>query len=337
METYLQRYGWVGTLLLLGVGSLLVAMILNGYLASLLAPYTVPVIPALSASKATTKATTKPVDVDRVETIAKRCLFGCVEKTPEPPKCEPACGADQTCQEGVCVANAPVADGVASDLPVPSDLPLKLVGVMVANKAEWSTAILQDNATRQSYIIRGGEQVPGGATLLEVHRQYIVFERNGRKEFIKLDGALMGSPSTVSTAPQALNSTKPLVNPNPPPEPTAPAPEVVEAPSQRGLVIDRRSIDDQLKDKNALAAGVSVAPNFKNGQTNGIKLISVQPGSVYTKLGLQSGDVLQSINGEQIKNQQHAMELMEKFRGSDGVSIELERRGRKEKLDYKIK
>jgi general secretion pathway protein C len=335
METYLQRYGWVGTLLLLGLGSLLTAMILNGYLASKLAPYTVPVLPQVSANKGDKKVVKTEV-ADRVGGIAKRCLFGCVEKAPEPPTCDPACGADERCDAGVCVSTK-VEPGVASDLPVPSDLPLKLVGVMVSNRVEWSTAILQDNATRQSYIVRIGDMVPGEAKLIEVHRQYIVFERNGRKEYIKLDGSLMGAPSTVSTT-QTLNSTRPVTNPVPVvAPPTAPAPAVVEAPAVSGLIIDRGTLDQKLKDKNALATGVSVAPNFKNGKTNGIKLISVQPDSVYTKLGLQSGDVLQAINGEQIKNQQHAMELMEKFRGSDSVSIELERRGRKEKLDYKIK
>jgi general secretion pathway protein C len=335
METYLQRYGWVGTLLIWGLGGLLVAMILNGYLASKLAPYTVPVLPAMSAKKEDRKAVSAG-DADRVGVVGRLCLFGCVEKVPEPPKCDPACGAEEVCQEGQCVSTK-VEPGVVSDLPVPSDLPLKLVGVMVSNRPEWSTAILQDNATRQSYIVRVGDIVPGSAKLVEVNRQYIVFERNGRKEFIKLDGSLMGSLATVSTAPTTLQSSAPSAPAPTAPAPTAPAPEVVEAPAIRGLVLSRGMIDEKLKDKSALSTGVSVAPNFKNGQPNGLKLISVQPDSVYQKLGLQSGDVLQSINGEQIKNQQHAMELMEKFRGSDAVSIELERRGRKEKLDYKIK
>lgn len=44
-----------------------------------------------------------------------------------------------------------------------------------------------------------------------------------------------------------------------------------------------------------------------------------------------------SVNGQDIRSQTHAMELMERFKEADSVTIAVERNGKQEKIKYDIK
>ena len=64
-----------------------------------------------------------------------------------------------------------------------------------------------------------------------------------------------------------------------------------------------------------------------------------QPGSVYEKLGVRTGDVIRSVNGQPINNMDEVMKLYQQLGGIDrvgSVAIEVTRGGRTESLQYNI-
>ena len=65
--------------------------------------------------------------------------------------------------------------------------------------------------------------------------------------------------------------------------------------------------------------------------------MGVRPGSLYTNLGIRSGDILKSVNGEEVTSPTKALELYEKLKTSDNVTLDIERRGRKATYEYNIK
>lgn len=350
MENFLRKYGW--TLRLAGIAAvcLLVAMAINGALASMLAPYTVPSTPNLfEQAKGTDKSknganSKSSATQNWSRTLAERCFFGCVEKVDEVPTCpEEGCPEGEQCVSGQCVSalplNAVVGDGT---LPVPSDLNLKLMGVMVSSKAEWSTALLEDQGTKQTYIVRTEEDVVPQATLKEVRRDRIIIERNGRLEYIRLVDTITGNPQAAlgarSGAPPStakpINTPANLVKPA---QASKDAGKTVQRTDNNAYAVDRKSMNAQLENRAALAKGATIVPNYKNGKKSGLKLVNVASDSVYQQLGMKSGDVLQSVNGEKIRSQAHAMEMMDRFRKADSVTIEVERGGKKEKIKYDIK
>ncbi len=91
--------------------------------------------------------------------------------------------------------------------------------------------------------------------------------------------------------------------------------------------IDRNVIDSTLSNLNTIATQARIVPSFKNGVANGFKLFSIQPGSIYSSIGIENGDVVQRVNGYEINSPEKALELYQKLKESGHVTIELERGG----------
>ena len=101
--------------------------------------------------------------------------------------------------------------------------------------------------------------------------------------------------------------------------------------------IDRGFLNEQLDDLGALTRQARVIPHYRQGKPKGFKMVGVRPNSLYTHLGLRSGDILKAVNGEEVSSPTKALELYEKLKTSDSVTLEVERRGRQNTFEYNIK
>lgn len=336
MENFFRKYGWTVTLGFIAIGALLLALMANNILASKLAPYTVPELPEM-AKKAAHKPDrrvqrTQARTWDRA--ISQLCLFGCPDNEPK-DECPGGCPDGQTCDAGQCV---PAQDQpVDSDVPVLSDLNMKLLGAMVANPNEYSMALIRDEDSNETLVASPGDQIASGAELVEIRRDRVILERNGRREYIRMDKSIGGDPS--ATPVSTLPSRRPAIN-TPSLNHARPSPkasgDAVKRVGNDQYEVSREAMDKQLEDRESLARQGRVVPNFKNGKRNGLKLVGISPNSVYSQLGIQSGDVIHAVNGNDIRTSQQAMELFDKMREEGKVAIEIERRGQKHKLEYKI-
>ena len=54
-------------------------------------------------------------------------------------------------------------------------------------------------------------------------------------------------------------------------------------------------------------------------------------------MGLRNGDVLRSVDGQEIRSVDDALRLYENLKNSDSVTVELERRGRNRTINYNIR
>mgnify|MGYP001382018024 CR=1 FL=1 len=68
----------------------------------------------------------------------------------------------------------------------------------------------------------------------------------------------------------------------------------------------------------------------------GFKLFSIKPGSIYSKLGMKNGDVIQKINGYEMNSPDKALEIYQKLRDASSVNIDLLRRGQSVQMGYNI-
>ncbi|HET7826216.1 MAG TPA: type II secretion system protein GspC, partial [Anaeromyxobacter sp.] len=100
--------------------------------------------------------------------------------------------------------------------------------------------------------------------------------------------------------------------------------------------LDRSVIDSTLSNLNTIATQARIVPSFRNGVANGFKLFSIQPGSLYASIGIENGDVIQRVNGYEINSPEKALELYQKLRESQHVTIELDRGGQVIRKEYNI-
>ena len=345
MESFLQKWGWTAHLLVIALAAVLLATAFNKFVAIQLVPYTVPDVPKFAKPSTPPQKRGKSAKAKSyANAIVERCLFGCEEAAPA-ATCDPDCEEGEVCLSGSCVPAEPTSE-IPSEIPVPSDLGVKLLGAMVAADPDFSVALFSDPNTKNTYILGVGEQILASAQIVEIRRDRVILRRGARLEFIKLEDSLAGSP-TLTSAVAPTSATRPasaarlpqgaVQKPVPKQEASQAAAKPVKEVAQNEFELDRAAVEAKLNDAEALARGAKVIPNYDDGKAAGIKLVGVRRDSVYSQLGIESGDVVRAINGVEIRNQAHALELLQGIKGSKGAAIDVERRGKRQKLKYRVK
>lgn len=205
--------------------------------------------------------------------------------------------------------------------PVKSTLRATLVGTMVANRPEWSFATIRDDGASETGMYLPGDRFLG-AEILSVDRLRVVLINNGRKEYLAVGDTAPPAPvmpTSVASAPAASSG------------------EGITQVDENNYEIPRDEIDKQLSNLNSIATQARIVPSFKNGVANGFKLFSIRPGSIYSKIGIQNGDVIRKINGYEINSPDKALEVYSKLKESSKIEIELERRGKPINKSYVIR
>lgn len=336
MENFLRKYGWALTLGLIALGSTLVALTANNFLASMLAPFTVPELPA--AENTAAPAPTRNTNARTWDqAIAKLCLFGCVDAKPV-EECPGGCPDGESCQAGQCV---PDQEEIPIDLDVPvlSDLRVQLLGAMVATNPDYSIALVRDDTANTTLVLGVGDPLGTDAEIIEIRRDRIYLQRNGRLEYIRMDKTLGGAPDARAQAGTSggrttSNTQRPERTRTPPPP--GPPPASIQQTDDGQFQIQRQALEQQLKDQKTIASQGQFVPNMKDGERNGLRMVGVSPNSIYTQLGIQSGDILRTLNGKEVNTSQEAMNLFNQLQSSGTMTVEIERRGQKKRLQYKI-
>ncbi|AKU91319.1 type II secretion system protein GspC [Vulgatibacter incomptus] len=300
MELLFRKYFWTLNLAFLAVAALLCAGIANSWITSKIAP-------GLSFGfdvpvRAPPPTAGGPARL-HLETTAS--FLGIVL-----PKDEP-----------VAIPREPVFDPNAA--PVRSSLRVSLIGTMVANRPEWSLATIRDDNARETGVYMPGDRLLG-AEVLEIERLRVIIKNEGRKEYIALGE--IGPPPPPMTAVSAV-----------PPAVSSGGDANVRQIDDNNYEITRDELDKQLSNLNAIATQARIVPSFKNGVANGFKLFSIRPGSLYSKIGIENGDVIRKINGFEINSPEKALELYAKLKESSKVELELERRGQVIPKSYVIR
>jgi type II secretion system protein C len=116
-----------------------------------------------------------------------------------------------------------------------------------------------------------------------------------------------------------------------------PADDKQASPAEGGKVIlDQSEIDEALQNMDKLYSDVRIVPNFKGGKSAGMKVLSIKPGSLASKLGIRRGDVLEKINGQDLDIKQ-GMELFSQMKDMKSFTVDIVRGGKNQTVEYEIK
>jgi general secretion pathway protein C len=323
LDLFFRKYAWTANLALIFLGALFTARIVNTMVGALIRPR--PHVDLASASSAAPRYV-PPVTFDDAK------LYHLIAT--EPP---PVAAVDDTPAKPVRPQNC--ADPYAQ--PVRSELKLGLVAAVLAEVPSQSLATLADPATRENRVVGVGDAI-GSARFLGLERirtdgditgnafrMVAVICNDGTKEFVEPEAGDTGGGGmpNIGTAP---------LPPRPVPPQVASNMDGVRSVGPNQYQIDRQVIDSTLSDLNKIAMQARIVPSFKNGVANGFKLFSIQPGSLYSAIGIENGDVITRINGYEINSPEKALELYQKLRESSRVTLDLEHNGQPVKKEYSI-
>jgi general secretion pathway protein C len=181
----------------------------------------------------------------------------------------------------------------------------------VSGEVDRAYAVIEDDVARQQKLYRQGDEIQGAAIRL-ILREKVVLRVNGRDEILAMAKPEEGPKSSAT---------------NEKPRP--------EAESQ-AVQLKSEDITAALGDLYNLAQQATIRPNFNRGKRDGFLLARVQPTSVFSQLGLKTGDIIKSVNGEQITSVGQALNLYKNLTPGSQVEVLISRRGDERKLVFSI-
>ena len=106
---------------------------------------------------------------------------------------------------------------------------------------------------------------------------------------------------------------------------------------RQNITLKRSLIENSVKNVNELMKQVTVQPHFKNGKPDGLILGRVRPRSLFSELGLSTGDIIIGVDGQDIESVDDALKFYQNLQKAPKVEIEIKRRGRIKKMKYNIR
>ena len=204
---------------------------------------------------------------------------------------------------------------------VPTQLDLKLLGTMTSPTAGMSMASVYEAPTQRTRTVWEGSSLQG-AEILTIERTRVVLLNNGHTEILD-----------ITSIPAASGQAALL------PPPSAPATGFGATLRQTGpdaYAIQRQDVENTLANLNQVAMQARVVPAFSNGVSKGFKLFAMRPDSLYTRLGLKNGDIVQRVNGFMLDSPTQTLEAYNHLRGSSRIELEIERDGQVLRKTYAV-
>ncbi|KPK15866.1 MAG: hypothetical protein AMJ62_08115 [Myxococcales bacterium SG8_38] len=248
------------------------------------------------------------------------------------------------------------AQGDLTDVPLPDpalpdeDVPLgeveapcrgtmRLVGtVVLPGDLERSLAAIVD-ASQKMGLHQGGSEVDGS-----------------RIRAIRSDSVILQSKSGFCRL--AMFEVEGKAGPKPIPPPVAakkekPAPggpsidrnagltdeeiaEGIEKINDTNYNLSRTMLNKVLDSAGRLIGIAAVSPKMENGQSVGLEIRGIRPDTLLTKLGLQNGDILESVNGQPMSSPDAALGAYTTLRTADKFNISIRRGGQSVMMNYNL-
>ncbi len=197
---------------------------------------------------------------------------------------------------------------------VETELKLALWGTI---SGDVNKAIIEDKKERKQNLYKEGESIQT-ATIKKILREKVILTVNGKDEVLNMEKKKGRSRSSRGPSKR----TAPMRMPG--------------EPSSEKITLDRSEIEKAVSDVTKIMKEVRIRPHFKNGKPDGLSVSRIRPNSIFSKLGLRSGDVISGVDGQPIESVDDALKFYKSLKTSPSVSLEIKRRGRTKMMEYNI-
>jgi len=196
----------------------------------------------------------------------------------------------------------------------PAELKVTLLGT-VSGDSKNAVAIIQEGARKIQSLYKEGDSIED-ATILKILRGKVILRVGDKNQVLNME-----ENTRSSSRPE--RSRSPVGGP-----PTGPS---------TTITLNRSTVTKSLEDINELLSQVRVRPHYRDGKADGLMLSQIKPNTVFTKMRLRNGDVVQKVNGKAITSPDDIMEFYEELRSGSSVSLDITRRGRNRSMTYSFK
>jgi general secretion pathway protein C len=204
-----------------------------------------------------------------------------------------------------------------------TSLEVRLRGTVYREKGD-SLAIIEDLKTRKQDLYHVGDMILGEAKLIAVSRNKVYLERDGKQEILEVYEKAEEKPGEMPAG------TPPVRRP-------IPTGTGIRRLSGDQYRIPREDLKGAFENMNQLLTQVRVVPNFKDGEPDGFKLLSIKRGSIIHQAGLRDGDIVKRVNGIEIDSPEKAFEIYEQVKNEPLITVEVVRGASRKTFRYDVR
>lgn len=218
----------------------------------------------------------------------------------------------------------------SSDVAVKTALDIQLISaVSVGNGMNgMSSAVIQSKKDSDTYTIHDALPFAPDGKIVKVLPRRVEFTNKGRLEYVELNDYAKDLAMNTKPDHAGLNVNKKLVKD----ETTETAEIQVEGDT---ITIPRSVVNKALADLGRLATEALAFPYYIDGKPRGFKFKSVKRGSLFDKLQIRRGDIVKSINGQNLE-MATGFQMLAGLKNESNFVLEMERRGEEKTFKYQI-
>jgi|LGVE01.1.fsa_nt_gb general secretion pathway protein C len=193
-------------------------------------------------------------------------------------------------------------------------LGLTLLGT-VSGAGEFDFAVIEEENKKKQGLFREGDAV-AAATIIRIMRGIVVLRVDGRDEILKMEEgdqrSEVGGP-TRRTAGRQRSEVRGIKN---------------------VIKVKKTDIDNAFNNMGEMLARVRIRPYFSSGKSDGFIISRIKPGSIFQKMGMQNGDIIQGVDNQPIKSPDEMLKLYNGLKSGSAITLNIKRKGRQEDLKY---
>ncbi len=233
---------------------------------------------------------------------------------------------------------------------VEADLNIKLIGTSLATKSR-PYAIIED-PTGNEELYQVGEDIPDAGKLVSVEANRAIIDRGGHRVAIEIPSSdipevppsALGGPGIRRPMLRGLSAAMRHrlrgLHPGPPAggdndngddndnsDDNNGAKLQLKKLGPGKFEVSRAEVQQTMENPMEFFTQMRAMPHIVNGKTDGFSISQVAPGSVFQQLGLQDGDLLTLIDGQQVTNPMQAMGLIQAVKTASAIDLTVNRGG----------
>jgi general secretion pathway protein C len=185
----------------------------------------------------------------------------------------------------------------------------------VAGEGKFGFAIIEEKGTRKQRLVKAGDVV-AGAKVIRIKRNAVDVLVENRKRTLKIAET---KEAPILPPPQGGTASA-----GPPPPPGS-------------VVLNRSEIQDAMEDMGNMLSQAQIRPYFNAGVPDGFIVTSIRSGSLYQRMGITSGDIIQEVNNRKIQTADDMMSLFNTLKSASTMALSIRRGGRPETLNYQFR
>jgi type II secretion system protein C len=181
-------------------------------------------------------------------------------------------------------------------------------------------AVLEDPDSGKQGIFEVGEQVFDGPKLVAVEPRSATILRGNRRVVLEITETER-SPSAGQTGEGAASG----------------AGGGIRQVGDNRFVVDRGEVDHSIENLSTVVTQMRAVPYLKDGKSVGFRVFNIRAGSLFERMGLKNGDIIQSVNGSELNDPSRALALLDEVQTADEIRIDLLRDDHPNTLTYAIR